>query len=139
MGKDELIAIIDEFIRECNKKYTYPDSIRSDYYVYAYIDVIRNDVFYIGKGTDVRIRKLYHHNTKCKEYAKTHEYEPVILKEGLSEKDAYELEQYLVATLIYDHDYGIDIQGYENLLNIHHLYIQQFGGQGNPKQVTYLQ
>ena len=54
-----------------------------------------------------------------------------------SEEDAYELEQYLVNTLVYTYDYGIDVKKYENPLSIHHLYIQQFGGAGNPKKAAY--
>lgn len=137
MGKEELVALISEFITIYNKTYIYFDNIRNDYYIYAYIDTDRNDVFYIGKGTDVRIKKLYHHNSRCKQYAQSHNYEAVILKNNLSEEDAYELEQYLVNTLVYTYDYGIDVKKYENPLSIHHLYIQQFGGAGNPKKAAY--
>ena len=128
--EDYLIELASQYLEEYVSLYGIDEDDERRYYVYAYIDIDMDDVFYIGKGTAYRINKMYHHNKNCRNYANTHNYKSFIILDYLSEQQAYYIENKLVAHFINECDYGIDIDGYRNPFSIHHLYTQQFGGEG---------
>lgn len=89
--------------------YSLADEVK--YYIYRYVDPIKNDVFYIGKGKDYRERehlyvarmdKKYHRNSHLTNRIKSiwkAGLEPIIerLWEGNDEKLAYEKEKEFVS------------------------------------------
>lgn len=70
---------------------------RSDYYVYAHIDP-QGNTFYIGKGVKNRAWTKERNNPYWQHYVKKHNgiYHVEILKDGLDENEAYELEADLI-------------------------------------------
>ena len=100
-----------------------------DYYVYEHIRPDNNTCFYVGKGHGKRYKcksRNSHHDRIVKKYGmKTR-----IVKDGLSEQEAFELEQDLIKYYVFDLGYGIDIEGYRKssgkMLSNH-----TFGGDGS--------
>ncbi|MGL4452254.1 MAG: NUMOD3 domain-containing DNA-binding protein [Sarcina sp.] len=62
------------------------------YYVYEWYDVKTNKVFYVGKGHGDRYKVLNRRSIKFKEYYTSHECDVRIIKNGMSEEDALDLE-----------------------------------------------
>ena len=101
------------------------------YCVYEHIRNDNNQCFYVGKGT---INRAYsksrnqHHNRIEKKYGM----HVNIIKDGLTEDDAYELEHKTIQHYVFDLGFGIDILGYNNNPNENgHLTNQTFGGDGS--------
>lgn len=101
----------------------------NNYYVYEHIRPDNNTCFYIGKGHGDRYKcksRNSHHDRIVKKYGM----ETRIIKDGLSEKEAFELEQNLIKHYVFDLGYGIDIEGYRKssgkMLSNH-----TFGGDGS--------
>lgn len=71
-------------------------------YVYYHIDPITQDVFYIGKGTNNRLRHIYdrspHHKNKLKKLLTHYKIEDIAFKvqDCLSDTDAFKLEIELI-------------------------------------------
>lgn len=95
---------------------------------------IRNDngqCFYVGKGT---IKRAYsksrneHHDRIVNEYGMTVK----IIKDGLTQSDAYQLERQIITDYVFNKGYGIDISGYNNKPDEQgHLTNHTFGGDGS--------
>lgn len=101
----------------------------NDYYVYEHYRLDNNDTFYIGKGHNKRVnnpKRNSHHDRVAKKYGMGVR----IIKDGLSEEDAYELEKYTIASYVFNLGYGIDIDGYRNESE-HQLTNCTFGGDGS--------
>ena len=82
------------------------------YYVYMLIDPINNAPFYVGKGKDNRVfahlKCALEHETVSDKYDKIREItsknatvQHVIVRHGLSEKEAYEIEATLIDVFVY--------------------------------------
>lgn len=94
---------------------------------------IRNDngmCFYVGKGTLKRARLKHrneHHDRIVNKYGMTVR----IVKDNLTEDEAFTLEQETIKHYVFDLGYGIDIIGYNNDPNENgHLTNCSFGGEG---------
>ena len=101
-----------------------------DYYVYAHIRLDNNTCFYIGKGHGKRYliqKRNEHHDRIVKKYGM----KAVIIKDGLSEEEAYNLERLLIFHYVFDLEYGIDINGYRKDKCDKFLTNQTFGGDGS--------
>lgn len=101
-----------------------------EFYVYFYLRKDNNDVFYIGKGKDRRMERVYGHNLHCKRIAEKYGVKFIKVAENLSEEDAYIKEKELIKHYIYDLGYSADIEGHTNKENPHYLSNQDYGGLG---------
>ena len=103
----------------------------NDYYVYEHIRLDNNTCFYVGKGHGKRCnytsRNQHHDRIVDKVGMKVN-----IVKDNLSEDEAYQLERELIHHYVFDLEYGIDIIGYNNNPNEKgHLTNHTFGGDGS--------
>lgn len=104
---------------ECNCKY----------YVYEHIRLDNNTCFYVGKGSGERYKKIKrneHHDRIAAKYGM----KSVIIKDNLSEQEAYDLERSIICNYVFNLGYGIDIDGYRNSNKLY-LTNLNFGGEGN--------
>lgn len=103
----------------------------NDYYVYEHIRLDNNTCFYVGKG----------HGKRCNNKSRNEHHDRIvnkvgmkvkIIKDNLSEDEAYQLERELICYYVFDLKYGIDIIGYNNNPNENgHLTNHTFGGDGS--------
>ena len=99
--------------------------------VYEHIRLDNNQCFYVGKGTLKRAKSMVrneHHNRIVESVgAKVN-----IIKDNLTESEAYELEKQIIHNYVFKYGYGIDIIGYNNNSNENgHLTNHSFGGDGS--------
>ena len=100
-----------------------------EFYVYEHIRLDNNTCFYVGKGKGDRIDELdrnkHHDNISNK-----HGHVAVMIKDNLTEDEAFELERERIEYYVFTLGYGIDIEGYENRENNEFLTNMTFGGEG---------
>ena len=103
----------------------------NDYYVYEHIRLDNNTCFYVGKGHGNR-SNYYSRNEHHDRIADKVGMKVNIVRDNLSEDDAYRLERELIHHYVFDLGYGIDIIGYNNNINENgHLTNHTFGGDGS--------
>ena len=104
--------------------------MRNDYYVYVYVRLDNNSIFYVGKGTGIRMYRI-------EDYMRTNHFINILNKtpcavyklyDNLTEEDTLFLERETIEDLVFNEGYGIDIEGYiekeYNLVN------NTWGGEG---------
>ena len=88
--------------------------MRNDYYVYVYVRLDNNSIFYVGKGIGVRMYRI-------EDYMRTNHFINILNKtpcavyklyDNLTEEDALFLERETIEDLVFNEGYGIDIEGY---------------------------
>ena len=102
------------------------------YYVYEHIRLDSMTCFYVGKGKRDRaylLNRNEHHDRISEKYGHI----VVIVKDCLTEQQAFELEKDLIDYYVFELGYGIDINNYKGIDDKHHLTNHMWGGQG--KQV----
>lgn len=100
------------------------------YYVYAYIRLDTNTYFYIGKGKDNRCLRL---DNRKQHFMNIFNKVPCIveiLKDNLTEDEAFQLEVDTIYDLVFNEGYSIDIKGIEKNNNGCHLVNCTWGGEG---------
>ena len=80
----------------------------NDYYVYEHIRKDTNECFYVGKGKGKRAYQTKRNNHHDR-IADKHGMEVRIVKSGLSEEEALDLEKQLIEKYILLDGYGIDM------------------------------
>lgn len=65
------------------------------FYVYGWYDIDTEEIFYIGKGSGNRYKNISQRNELFKEYIKNHNTEVKILKDSLTEEEAFYYEKKL--------------------------------------------
>ena len=107
----------------------------NDYYVYEHIRLDNNTCFYIGKGRGKRANcktRNEHHDRIVKKYGMRVN----VVSDGLSEAEAFKIEEQLISYYVFVLGYGIDIIGYNNNKNEPgHLTNHTFGGDGSKGMV----
>lgn len=101
-----------------------------DYYVYEHIRNDNNTVFYVGKGHKDRAYKSKrneHHNRIAEKYGFTVN----IVKDRLSEEEAYNLEREIIYDYVFNKGYGIDIEGLRKPNSPYQLVNHTLGGDGS--------
>ena len=86
-----------------------------EFYVYVHIRLDNNTVFYVGKGHGNRAYNLSrgkgtHHDNICKACG----CKAVIIKDNLTESQAFRLESKMIKYYVITLGYGINIEGYDN-------------------------
>ena len=100
-----------------------------EFYVYEHIRLDNMTCFYVGKGKGDRIYELSrnkHHDNVSNKYGHV----AVIIKDNLTEEEAFELERERIEYYVFTLGYGIDIKGYKNIENNEFLTNMTFGGEG---------
>lgn len=104
--------------------------MRNNYYVYIYVRLDNNSIFYVGKGTDIRMYRVEEYTRTSHFINILNKYECAVYKlyDNLTEEEALFLEQETIDDLVFNEGYGIDIEGYAeseyNLVN------NTWGGEG---------
>ena len=102
----------------------------NNYYVYEHIRNDNNTVFYVGKGRGWRAytkSRNPHHDRIAKKYGFTVR----IVKDNLTEEEAFNLEKEVIANYIFNLGYGIDIEGLRKPDSMYNLTNLTLGGDGN--------
>ena len=86
-----------------------------EFYVYVHIRLDNNTVFYVGKGHGNRAYNLSrgkgtHHDNICKACG----CKAVIIKDNLTESQAFRLESKMIKYYVITLGYGINIEGYDD-------------------------
>lgn len=103
-----------------------------EFYVYVHIRLDNNTVFYVGKGHGNRAYNLSrgkgtHHDNICKACG----CKVVIIKDNLTENQAFKLENKMIEYYVHMLSYGINIEGYDDYDHeLPHLTNMTFGGEG---------
>ena len=100
-----------------------------EFYVYEHIRLDNNTCFYVGKGHGNRAYNLDRsnfHNSIRDEYGCRVE----IIKDGLTEEEAFKLETERIEDYVITFGYGIPIDGYRDFSNNKYLTNFTWGGEG---------
>ena len=101
-----------------------------EFYVYEHIRLDNNTCFYVGQGKGNRAYELdrndFHDNI-----SNSYGHAVVIVKDNLTEEEAFELEKDTIEYYVFTLGYGIDIEGYKNRENDEFLTNLTFGGEGS--------
>ena len=100
-----------------------------EFYVYAHIRLDNNTCFYIGKGKGDR-KDIPTRNTHHDRISERYGHKVVVIKNNLTEKDAFELEREIIEDYVFTFGYGIDIEGYRDYSNNKYLTNCTWGGEG---------
>lgn len=106
------------------------DKMRNDYYVYVYVRLDNNSIFYVGKGTGIRMYRTEPY-IRGRHFINILNKVPCVvykLYDNLTEEESLFLEQETIEDLVFNEGYGIDIKDYTseeyNLVN------NTWGGEG---------
>ena len=103
-----------------------------EFYVYLHIRLDNMTPFYVGKGHGNRAYNLSrgkgtHHDNICKACG----CKVVIIKDNLTENQAFKLENKMIEYYVHTLSYGINIEGYDDYDHeLPHLTNMTFGGEG---------
>ena len=100
-----------------------------EFYVYKHIRKDNNTCFYVGKGKGRRAykpkRNSFYNNVRKSCGCKV-----VIIKNNLTEKEAFNLETEVIEDYVFVFGYGINIDGYKDFSNKTYLTNCSWGGEG---------
>lgn len=100
------------------------------YYVYAYWRLDINEIFYIGKGYGKRWRELRKRNPHFNNILNKHKVAVTILKDNLTEEEAFYWEEKIIEVLVFEYGYSIDIPKNRGDKQPSHLVNMTWGGEG---------
>ena len=111
--------------------------MENKFYIYAHINKLTKDIFYIGKGKDRRAYDKNKRNKKWKQYTSQNEYQVIILQDNMLEDDALKLEEFLIKKIGRENlcnltDGGESGCGYQFTEEHKNYYKELFKGQKNP-------
>jgi hypothetical protein len=102
----------------------------NDYYVYLYWRLDTNEIFYVGKGKGDRWKRLSRNNNHFKNIVNKCPIAVEIVKDRLTEIEAFYWEEEIINKLVFEYGYSIDIPNNRSLERGRHLVNQTFGGEG---------
>ena len=123
---EEIVTVEEEIDKNDTENKKYDES--RIYYIYEHIRKDNNTCFYVGKGTGGRAYNLDRgnfHNGVCKEYG----CRVKIIKDGLTEEEAFKLERERIEDYVITFGYGAPIEGYRDFSN-NYLTNFTWGGEG---------
>ena len=101
-----------------------------NYYVYEYIRLDTNEIFYVGKGKGSR---CFHISSRSEHFNNILNKVPcavTIIKDNLTEAQAFALEEKRIHELVFEEGYSIDIEGARSVEKGQHLVNATWGGEG---------
>ena len=102
---------------------------KRNYYTYIYWRLDINEPFYVGKGSGRRWKRLKrgkHFNNIVNKYPIAVE----IIKDNLSENEAFYWEEEIIRRLVFDYGYSIDMPNNRSKEKGMHLVNKSWGGEG---------
>ena len=111
----------------------------NNYYVYIYWRLDTNEPFYIGKGHGDRWRQIsiHHRNKHFININNKHQIMCEIIKDNLTEEEAFYWEEFIIALLVFEYGFSIDIRGCNSDDHYCHLVNQTWGGEGTSGMNPY--
>ena len=101
-----------------------------EFYVYEHIRLDNMTCFYVGKGKGERAYDL-ERNDHHDRISNRHSHAVLIIKDNLTEEEAFELERDTIEDYVFNLGYGIDIKGYDDYDHeLPHLTNMTWGGEG---------
>ena len=101
------------------------------YYVYGYIRLDSNTYFYIGKGKYNRYNRISLRSSHFKNILNKVSCVVEIIKDNLTEYEAFELEKELIDTLVFEEGYTMEFDNYcDKNYGYNHLVNNTYGGEG---------
>ena len=112
--KEREIITTEEDIDKNNHAYfENNENENREFYVYKHVRLDNNTCFYVGKGKGNRVnfpKRNDFHNNICNKYG----YKVEIIKDGLTEEEAFALEREIIEDYVFVFGYGINIKGYDD-------------------------
>ena len=105
-----------------------------EFYVYGYIRLDNNSYFYIGKGKNDRMYKMQNRPNHFINIINNVSCAVEIIKDNLTEEEAYDLEAETIEDLVFNEGYSINIQAFE-INKGHHLTNRCWGGVGGSSNI----
>lgn len=109
----------------------------NNYYVYIYWRLDTNEVFYVGKGKDRRWKSLKRKNKHFMNIINKHPIAVEIIKDNLTEQEAFYWEEKIIETLVFEYGYSIDIPNNRSKEKGMHLVNCTWGGEGTSGMNPY--
>ena len=125
MEKEIKVIITEEDIDKNNTAY----NENREFYVYEHIRLDNMTCFYVGKGKGERAYDLVR-NEHHDRISNIHGHAVLIIKDNLTEEEAFELERDTIEDYVFNLGYGIDINGYRDYSNKKYLTNCTWGGEG---------
>ena len=127
--KEREIITTEENIDKNNPAY-FENNENREFYVYAHIRLDKMETFYIGKGKGERAYDL-ERNDHHDNISNMCGHAVLIIKDNLTEEEAFELERDTIEDYVFNLGYGIDIEGYKDYDHeLPHLTNMTWGGEG---------
>ena len=113
--------------------------MNNDFYVYIYWRLDINEPFYIGKGHGDRWRQIntYHRNKHFINIKNKHRIMCEIIKDNLTEDEAFYWEEFIIALLVFEYGFSIEVKGCNSDNHYCHLVNQTWGGDGTSGMNPY--
>ena len=128
MEEREIITT-EEDIDKNNPAY-FENNENREFYVYEHIRLDNMTPFYVGKGKGERAYDL-ERNDHHDRISNRHGHAVLIIKDNLTEEEAFELERDTIEDYVFNLGYGINIDGYRDYSNNKYLTNCTWGGEGS--------
>ena len=102
----------------------------NDYYVYIYWRLDTNEPFYVGMGHGYRWRDLSKRNKHFKNIVNKYLFVVEIVKENLTQFEAFYWEEKIIEILVFEYGFSIDIKNNRSSEKGYHLVNMTWGGEG---------
>lgn len=104
--------------------------MKKDFYIYLYWRLDINEPFYVGKGTGDRCNRLNKRSDNFKKIMKKYPIAVEIIKDNLTEEEAFYWEEKIIDTMVFEYGYSINIKGNRSKEQSLHLVNSTWGGEG---------
>ena len=105
--------------------------MNKEFYIYIYWRLDTNEVFYVGKGKGDRWKTLNRkHNQHFNNIINKYPIAVEIIKDNLTENEAFYWEEKIIEILVFEYGYSIDMLNNRSSAKGKHLVNKTWGGEG---------